>query len=65
MILAGFIEVENVFCMRQKKQLRFYRTVSFGHLENMQFNRIKQVPCGVANIRLKSPDYSWVIPLNS
>ena len=24
----GFIEVENFFCMRQKKQLRFYRTVS-------------------------------------
>lgn len=46
MILAGFIEVENVFCMRKKKQLRFYRTVSFDHLANMQFNRIKEVPCG-------------------
>ena len=48
--LAGFIEVENFFCMRQKKQLRFYRTVSFGHLANMWF---------------KNPVYSWVIPLNS
>ena len=46
----GFIEVENFFCMSQKKQLRFYRTVSFGHLANMWF---------------KNPVYSWVIPLNS
>ena len=29
--------MENFFCMRQKKQLRFYRTVSFGHLANMWF----------------------------
>ena len=38
MILAGFIEVENVFCMRQKKQLRFCRAVSLSHLTNPDYS---------------------------